>query len=207
MVTRLDRTVGRMMDKLQALGLDENTIVLFSSDNGPHVEGGGDPNFFHGSGPLTGRKRDLYEGGIRVPMIARWPGHIEPGTLTHHVSAFWDILPTCADLAGVKAPASLDGISLVPVLLGQGDPPKHEFLYWEFHERGYTEQAARMGDWKAVRHGPDQPLELYNLTTDLAERNNVAKDHPRIVKTLEDYLNTARTPSEIWPLKNRGKKN
>lgn len=203
MVTRLDRTVGRVMAKLKALGLDQDTILLFSSDNGPHLEGGADPDFFNSSGPLTGRKRDLYEGGIRIPMIARWPGRIAPGSTTGHVSAFWDILPTCAELAGVLVPAGLDGLSFVPTLLGRGEQSQHAFLYWEFHERGYTEQAARMGDWKAVRHGPNQPLELYNLSRDLAENQDVAGQHPQIVEKLEAYLDDARTDSELWPLKNK----
>jgi arylsulfatase A-like enzyme len=203
MITRMDRDIGRILDQLKELQLDENTIVMFTSDNGPHLEGGGDPGFFRSSGPLTGRKRDLYEGGIRVPMLARWPGRIKAGSVTDHPSAFWDVLATCAELAGADAPEGLDGISFVPTLLGTGQQRKHRFMYWEFHERGYTEQAVRMGKWKAVRHGPNQPLELYDLANDVSERNDVASANLDVVQTLEVYLETARTPSELWPLKNR----
>ena len=201
MVTRFDRDVGRIMAKLKELGLDDNTIVMFSSDNGPHLEGGADPDFFDSSGPLRGRKRDLYEGGIRVPMIARWPGRIEAGSTTGHVSAFWDILPTCAEIAGEKADGGIDGISFLPTLLGREEKQKrHKFLYWEFHENKVTEQAVRMRHFKAVRHGPNKPIELYNLKKDIAEAKDIAGDHPEVVKKIADYLRTARTDSEIWPM-------
>ncbi|MCX5637924.1 MAG: arylsulfatase, partial [Planctomycetota bacterium] len=151
MITRMDGDIGKLMAKLKKLGLDENTLVMFSSDNGPHKEGGGDPAFNKSSGPLRGYKRDLYEGGIRVPMLARWPSKIKAGSVSNHVSAFWDFLPTCCELAGVNTPETIDGISILPTLLGQPDKQKkHEFLYWEFHEQG-KKQAVRMGDWKGVR--------------------------------------------------------
>jgi arylsulfatase A-like enzyme len=201
MITRFDRDVGRIMAKLKKMGLDKDTIVMFTSDNGPHLEGGADPDFFNSSGPLKGRKRDLYEGGIRVPMIARWPGRIKAGTRTDHVSAFWDVLPTCADIAGAKSPGEIDGLSFLPTLLGkEEDQKKHKYLYWEFHENKVTEQAVRMGNFKAVRHGPNKEIELYDLETDIAEKHNIAEEHPEKVKIIERYLNRTRTDSKIWPL-------
>jgi len=198
MITRMDRDIGRIIARLQALGLDRRTLVIFSSDNGPHAEGGVDPKFFDSNGPLRGIKRDLYEGGIRVPMIARWPGKLKEGRVSEQVWAMWDFLPTMADLVGVKAPAGLDGISMLPALL---DKPQegHEYLYWEFHERGFN-QAVRMGDFKAVRKGLDGKLKLFNLTTDIGEQHDVAGEHPEIVAKIEAYLKTARTPSEHWPV-------
>ena len=199
MITRLDRDVGRLMALLKKLGIDDNTLVFFTSDNGPHREGGADPDFFDSNGPLRGIKRDLYEGGIRVPMIARWPKRIKAGAKSDQVWAHWDLLPTLAEIAGVKPPANIDGISMLNALLGRRQR-NHEFLYWEFHERGFA-QAARTGDWKAVRKSPDSPLELYNLKNDLGEQNDVAVKHPEVVKKIEDYLKTARTESELWPTK------
>jgi arylsulfatase A-like enzyme len=200
MITRLDRGVGRLMQKLKDLGLDENAIVFFASDNGPHSEGGANPEFFHSSGPLRGIKRDLYEGGIRVPLIARWPSRIKAGVVTDHVSAFWDFLPTLAELAGAPSPGGTDGISLLPTLLGGPEPQrKHEFLYWEFHEGG-SKQAVRMGRWKAVRPF-GKPLELYDLQTDTGETRNIAADHPDVVTQIGKYLTRARTESKFWPLK------
>jgi len=204
MITRMNRDIGRLMAKLSELGLDENTFLFFSSDNGPHKEGGGDPSFFQSSGPLRGYKRALYEGGIRVPAIARWPGKIKAGAINNHVSAFWDFLPTCCELTGVKSPEGIDGISMLPTLLGQGrSQKKHEFLYWEFHEQG-KKQAVRMGDWKGVRlnvaKDPNGPIELYNLKTDIGEEHNMADEHPEIVARIENIMKSARTPSENWPL-------
>ena len=175
MITRMDRDIGRLFDRLRELGIDENTLVIFSSDNGPHRAGGNDPEFFNSSGPLRGIKRDLYEGGIRVPCIARWPGRIAPGSVIDYVGAFWDFLPTAAELAGASIPDGIDGLSIVPALLGDA-PPAHHYLYWEFHERGFC-QAVRIGDWKAVRLGMDGPVELYNLAEDLGETRDVAADH------------------------------
>ena len=204
MITYLDRSVGRLVQRVKDLDLDRNTIVFFASDNGPHREGGSNPEFLHCSGPLRGIKRDLYEGGVRVPMIARWPGRIKPGTQTGLVSAFWDVLPTCAELAGAPCPGGLDGISMVPTLLGRPEQQRqHEALYWEFHEGGSV-QGVRMGRWKAVRP-VGKKLELYDLQTDLGEKDNVAEDHSDVVARIEKYLATARTESEFWPLK-AGKK-
>lgn len=197
MITRLDRDVGTLLSLLRELNIDGDTVVFFSSDNGPHREGGADPAFFGSSGPLRGFKRDLYEGGIRVPMIVWWPGMIRPG-VSDFPWAFWDFLPTACQLAGVKAPGGIDGISIVPTLFGR--PQRHhQFLYWEFHERGF-EQAVRYGRWKAIRHGLTQPLELYDLAADVGETRNMAADRPDIVQTIEEYLKTARTDSEHFPV-------
>jgi arylsulfatase A-like enzyme len=203
MITRLDGYVGRIMAELATLGLDDKTIVFFSSDNGPHKEGGGDPEFFHSSGPLRGIKRSLHDGGIRVPLIARWPGHIAAGATNDHVCAFWDFLPTAAELSGGHSPSNIDGISFVPTLLGKSQSshaqPQHDYLYWEFSEGGFA-QAIRAGRWKGVRP-LDRSLELYDLETDLGETRNVAAEHPGIVTRLEDDLKAARTDSEAFPIR------
>jgi arylsulfatase A-like enzyme len=205
MITRMDRDIGRLFDKLRELGLDENTLVFFTSDNGPHQEGGGNPFFFQSSGGLRGFKRSLHEGGVRVPMIVRWPGHVLADHVNPHVWAFWDVLPTLCDLAGAKTPDGLDGISVLPTLLQKGEQRKHEFLYWEFHEKG-SQQAVRMGDWKAVRNKLGAPLELYDLAKDVAEKTDVADQHRDVVNRIETYLKTARTDSELWPLREEKKK-
>jgi arylsulfatase A-like enzyme len=202
MLTRQDQPVGRVLDQLKKTGQDQNTLVIFTSDNGPHKEGGHDPTFFHSGGPLRGVKRDLYDGGIREPMLARWPGKIKPGTISDQVWAFWDFLPTAAELAGAKAPAGIDGISMAPALLGQPQQ-NHEYLYWEFHERGFS-QAVRMGDWKGVRPGSHAPLELYDLKTDLGEKNNVAAAHPDVAKRIAEIMKTARTDSKNFPVIEKG---
>ena len=206
MVSRLDRCVGRLLDKLRELGLAENTIVFFSSDNGPHKEGGADPAFFQSSGPLTGIKRNLTEGGIRVPLIAWQPGTIAAGSTCAHPSAFWDFLPTAAELAGARLPPidPLDGISFAPSLLGRPQAA-HEFLYWEFHEGG-SRQAVRMGQWKAIARAFDAPLRLYDLSADIAETKDVAAEHPDVVRKITDYLKTARSESEHWKAPKSGPK-
>jgi arylsulfatase A-like enzyme len=204
MITRLDADVGRLLRRLKELGLDESTVVFFSSDNGPHKEGGADPEFFHSAGPLRGYKRDLTEGGIRVPMLARWPGRVKAGAVSDQVWAFWDFLPTAAALAGAKAPDGLDGLSVAPTLLGKGEQKQHDFLYWEFHERGF-QQAVRTGDWKALRLKPDAPLELYDLKTDIGEKHNAAAEHPEVVVRIEAYLKEARTESKEFPVRPAGK--
>jgi len=207
MVTRLDADTGRLMARLKKLGLDENTLVFFSSDNGPHEEGGHDPRFFRSGGPLKGIKRDLYEGGIRVPMIVHWPGKIKAGMMSDQVWAFWDFLPTAAELVAARPPAGLDGISVVPTLLGKSDQKQHDYLYWEFHEHGF-QQALRMDDWKAVRPAWGDRLELYDLRTDIGEKHNVAGANAEIVARIEAYLKDARTSSPRWPIrpaKNPGK--
>jgi len=198
-ITRMDAGIGQLLAQVAKLGITNDTMILFTSDNGPHKEGGVDPTFFNSSGPLRGIKRDLYEGGIRVPTIARWPGHIAPGTTNPHAWAFSDFLPTAADLAGAKTPAGLDGLSFAPSLMGKPSAQKaHTFLYWEFHERGFH-QAVRMGHWKGIRHDPKKPLELYDLSADLSETTDVALQHPAVVKQIEAYLATARTVSPYWP--------
>jgi arylsulfatase A-like enzyme len=199
MITRMDSDVGKIMALLGEFGIERNTIVFFSSDNGPHREGGAEPEFFTSAGPLRGIKRDLYEGGIRVPMTVRWSGTIRPGTVSDQVWAFWDFPPTAAELAGVSAPANIDGISVLPALLGR-EQKGHEYLYWEFHERGFT-QAVRLGNWKGVRFGTDRPIELYNLESDVSEKNNVADKHPDIVARIATVLKTARTDSEFFPVR------
>ncbi len=196
MITRMDRDVGRLMALLKKLGIDRNTIMFFTSDNGPHQEGGAKPEFFDSNGPLRGIKRDLYEGGIRVPGIVRWPGNIRAGRVSNQVWAFWDFLPTAAEIAGVKPPTNIDGISMLPALLGRKQR-QHDFLYWEFQERGFT-QAVRMGDWKAVRFRKRPRLELFNLKEDIGEKNNVADKNREVVAKIEAYLKTARTKSEHW---------
>lgn len=202
MVSRLDLYVGELVELLKAEGLDKNTIIMFSSDNGPHSEGGGDPEFFNSNGPFRGIKRDLYEGGIRVPMIAWCPGIIKPAK-TQLISAFWDVLPTLADAINIKLPVATDGISFMPTLLSRpaNYQQKHEYLYWEFHERG-GRIAVRYGDWKAVKYNygtrPDAPIELYNLSKDIHEDHNLAPEYPEIVQQLGVYMKQARTETSLF---------
>jgi arylsulfatase A-like enzyme len=202
MVTRMDRDIGRLLERLKDLGIDEDTVVMFSSDNGPHKEGGHDPVFFDSNGPLRGIKRDLYEGGIRVPMIARWPDRIQAGSISRHVSAFWDFLPTVCDIAGIPTPNGIDGLSFLPAMLGnEKEQQIHEFLYWEFHERKTTNQAIRMGRWKAVRHSPAGPIELYDLENDIGETTDIVDKNPDIADKIRVLFEQARSPHEIWGLK------
>ena len=198
MITRMDADIGRLMKKLEELKIAKNTLVIFASDNGPHREGGVNPNFFHSAGSMRGIKRDLYEGGIRVPFIAHWPLVIPKGATSDLPVAFWDVLPTLAEIARTPAPREIDGKSFLGALQGYAVTNVHEFLYWEFHEGGFS-QAVRMGRWKGVRHGVDAPLELYDLQTDLAEKQNVAEAHPAEVAKITDYLKTARTEDPKWP--------
>ncbi len=200
MITLLDAYVGELMAVLKKYKEDENTIVIFTSDNGPHNEGGVSSKFFKSGGPLRGIKRDLYEGGIRVPLIVWWPGRVKAGATTALPCAFWDFMPTFAELYGIAPPKDTDGISFLPTLFGQTQTNRHEFLYWEFHESGFK-QAVRMEDWKAVRFGEDGPLELYNLKTDLGEKTDVADKNSDIVAKIEAYLKTARTVDTNWPAK------
>jgi len=188
-----------VMQALAERGIDERTIVFVTSDNGPHREGGADPKFFNSSGPLRGIKRSLTDGGIRVPMIVRWPGKIEANTTSDEPWSFQDFLPTAAELAGVDPPPGIDGISMVPTLVGRPQP-EHEYLYWEFHERGFK-QAVRMGPWKGIRTKQGKPLELYDVVADIGEQHNVADRHPAVVAKIESILKTARTPSPHWPVK------
>ena len=198
MITRMDREIGRIMSLLEELGLDENTIVFFTSDNGPTFNGGTDSEFFNSAGPLRGLKTQLYEGGIRVPLIARWPGRIEPNTVSDHQSAFWDFLPTFSELARHDpSPVGLDGISMLSALLGdEQNQRQHEYLYWEFQGR----QAVRIGDWKGYRESADGELELYDLATDIGERDDVAAQHPEIVARITEIMRSGRSESELFPL-------
>ena len=176
--------------KLEALGIAENTIIIFTSDNGPHKEGGADPDYFNSNADLKGYKRDLYEGGIRVPMIAYWPEKIKAQSTSNHISAFWDFLPTVCDMTQIKTPENIDGISFLPELLGQKQKA-HDYLYWEFLERG-GKQAIRLGNWKGIRlkmnNNPDAPIELYNLTDDIGEEINIAEEHPEIVEKINSLM-------------------
>lgn len=199
MVTRMDRDVGKIIALLKELGIDQNTIVFFCSDNGADIRWEGR---FDSSGSLRGRKRDMYEGGIRTPMIVRWPGRIAPGTESDRVWYFPDVLPTAADIAGVTPPENIDGISILPTLLGNKQDLSDRFLYWEFHEKGY-QQAVRFGDWKAVRLAPESEMELYDLSSDPGEEKNVAAQHPDVTARIEAFLETARTPSTAWPIKEK----
>jgi arylsulfatase len=207
MVTRMDRTVGRILDLLKELKIEDNTLVLFSSDNGPTHGGvgGSDSIFFESAGVFRGLKGDVYEGGIRVPFIARWPGKIKPGT-TDHVCYFPDMLPTLLDAAGAAnaVPKNVDGISFLPTLLGQTDKQKpHEYLVWEFQGYG-GQQALRMGDWKAVRRDINKgntKIELYNLKDDVSEKTNVAEKHADVVEKMKKLMGEAHAPSKLYPLK------
>ncbi|MEM6631382.1 MAG: arylsulfatase [Bacteroidota bacterium] len=208
MIEILDRQVGEILETLEEIDLSENTLVLFTSDNGPHFEGGADPEYFNSNGPLKGFKRDLYEGGIRVPLIARWSGTIEAGTTSDHISAFWDVFPTLSELTGSPTPLGGDGVSFLPTLMGTSDlQAQHDYLYWEFHEKG-GRLAARKGNWKAVKYNvlkePDAPLELYDLDQDIGEEMDLADVHPEIVAEMEEIFQTARTPSEVFTFEHKG---
>ncbi|UBM58391.1 arylsulfatase [Marinilongibacter aquaticus] len=195
MVGILDRQVGEVMDKLKALGLEENTLVIFTSDNGPHLEGGADPDYFDSNGPLRGYKRDLYEGGIREPFIASWKGHIKPNTVTDHVSAFWDFLPTVCELLDIPAPENTDGLSFLPTL-EEKEQAAHDYLYWEFLEQG-GKQAVLFDDWKCIKLNVNNPekthIELYNLKDDIGETQNLAEAHPDLVKKALELMQESHT--------------
>ena len=201
MITRLDGYVGRMLDHLELLGLSKRTLVIFTSDNGPHNESSHNLSRFQPSGPFSGIKRSLTDGGIRVPMIAWWPGHVPPGTVSDHVGYFGDWFATAAELAGVPVPAGLDSISLAPTLLGRpAGQAQHEFLYWEFHEGGFQQAALYQGRWKGLRRGaPDAAVRVVDLRDDPAENTDVAAHHPDIAARLDAYLKTARSDSSDWP--------
>lgn len=200
MITRMDRDIGRILDLLDDLGLAEDTIVLFSSDNGTTYVGGVEADFFDSTGPLRGLKGSVYEGGIRVPFLVRWPGRVAPGTVTDEVSAFWDVLPTLADVTGAAPPSEIDGRSLLPTLLGRPEaqaPP--DALYWEYHSRGGM-QAVRLGDWKGIRLNlrtdPAAAIALYDLAADPGETTDVAAAHPDVIRRIEAVM-AARTPSPV----------
>jgi arylsulfatase A-like enzyme len=199
MVTRMDRDVGRLLALLRELNIDQHTIVFFCSDNGAAKRW---ENRFDSSGPLRGNKRDLYEGGIRTPMIVRWPGRIRAGAESDLAWYFADVLPTLAEIANTKTPAGIDGVSVLPTLLGKKQDLSQRFLYWEFFERGF-QQAVRWRNWKAIRLKPGQPLELYDLSKDLGETQNVADQHAQVLARIEAYLQGARTESQYFPSSNK----
>lgn len=189
MVSRMDRDMGRLFDLLKSLGIDKNTLVIFTSDNGHEYDRG----FFDSNGKFRGHKRDLYEGGIRIPFIARWPGQIAAGTETNHISAFWDFLPTACDIAGLHPTSDdIDGISYLPTLLGSPGQQEHDYLYWEFNEQQGPVQAIRKGKWKAVKF-LNKPIELYDLEMDEGEENNIAERNPGIISKMEDLFKRVRT--------------
>jgi arylsulfatase len=208
MISHMDRDVGKIMQLIDELKLDEETIIFFSSDNGPTYDrlGGSDSEFFESAGIFRGRKGSLYEGGIRVPLVARWPDKFPAGAESDHVSAFWDLLPTICELTDAKTPQGIDGISFAPTLLGHADRQRqHECLYWEFPAYG-GQQALRMGDWKGIRQNmlnkknPDPlKLELYNLESDPSETRNVADEHPNIVAVISQLMAENHIPSKLFP--------
>jgi arylsulfatase A-like enzyme len=219
MITRLDGDIGRIRRHLKVLGLEKNTLIIFTSDNGPHKEGGQDPSFFKPSGPLNGYKRDLTDGGICVPFIAAWPGKIEPG-LSAHVGYFGDMMATFADLGGATPPENIDSISILPTLLRRRVPsgkamalrtqpqPEHAHVYWEFHEDGFSQAVLIHGRWKGIRlKRLDAPIQLYDLQTDPGERNNIAAARPVLVKQVDFLFRTERTDSPLWPIKETPLKN
>ncbi len=202
MIKQLDDYVGELLAKLTELGIEKNTVVFFASDNGPHMEGGADPDYFNSNGGLKGYKRDMYEGGIRSPLLVKWPGKIKAGSKTDHVSAFWDLMPTLAEISGAEIPEKIDGISFLSTLLGKGKQKEHKYLYWEFHEQG-GKMAVRMDDWKAVKlnvsSSSQARIELYDLSVDAGETNNLADSYPEIVRKMEEIMKEAHEPSPVFP--------
>jgi arylsulfatase A-like enzyme len=200
MMTRLDADVGKVLALLKESGIERETFVVFTSDNGPQdkSEGGYDQALFDSNGPFRGLKRELYEGGIRVPLIVRWPGRVRAGVANAFPVTLCDLMPTAAALAGVSAPTARDGVSLLPFIVG-GRPRRREYLYWEFHEGGYA-QAVRLGRWKAVRHGAGGKVELYDLVTDVGETRDVSARHPDTVRRAEEVMRREHVESEDWPV-------
>ncbi len=202
MVTKLDKYVGEVMKKVKELGIEKNTLIIFTSDNGPHREGGNDPDFFNSSSGFRGIKRDLYEGGIRVPMIASWPGVIKKGKRSSFIGASWDFLPTFSEIAGQPFLPGSDGISILPSLIAKGKQKKHDYLYWEFHEDG-GRQAVRMGNWKGVRlnvmKDKNSPVQLYNLATDPKETEDVAISNPLVVEKIKRIMEQVHVENKDFP--------
>lgn len=203
MISRMDADIGGILALVEDLGLDEDTLIMLTSDNGPTYAGGVDYAFFRSAGALRGLKGSVYEGGLRVPMIARWPGRIEAGTETHHPAAFWDMMPTICEITGADCPLNGDGLSLAPVFLGKGKRAEHEYLYWEFPGYG-SQQAVRLGRWKGLRRGMaagNLEIELYDLAADPGEQADVSEAHPAVVARIEGIMESARTASELFPLR------
>ncbi len=203
MISRMDKDIGSIMDYLKELGLEKNTLVIFTSDNGAHKEGGAKPEFFKDSGPLRGIKRNMYEGGIRVPFIAWWPGTIEAGRRSEHLAAHWDLMPTACEMAGVPAPSNIDGISYLPLLKGDMDKQeKHKYLYFELHWP--TKRGIRVGDWVCLQEktssiDPDaDKTELFNLKEDLGQKNNLATKYPEKLAEMKTLLKEAHTPAKLF---------
>lgn len=201
MVTRLDNYLGEIMIELEKQGILEKTIIIFTSDNGAHSEGGGDPDFFNTEKRLRGTKRSLYEGGIRVPFIVKWKDHITPGTTNNYMGAFWDMMPTFTELLGMQAAWTqpTDGVSMLPTITGVGIQPQHDYLYWEFHEEG-GRQAVRKGPWKLIRQNikTSPTLELFNVDDDLGETRDLSVQYPEKFQELKSIMDKARTPSELF---------
>jgi len=198
MLYRLDQDVARVLKQVKDLGLDDNTYIVFTSDNGAHEEGGADPKFFNSSGPLRGLKRDVYEGGIRVPLIFRAPGRVPAGKVSNEVWAFWDIMPTLGEITSTPVPAAIDGISFEKTIAGKAQKQKHDYLYWQFNE-GQFKEALIQGNWKLIRfksQGKPETLELYDLNNDIGEKNNIALTKPAKVKELKALMQSAKSPSE-----------
>ncbi|WP_420915609.1 arylsulfatase [Algoriphagus confluentis] len=203
MVERIDRYVGEVVGKLEELGLSENTLIVFTSDNGAHFEGGADYDFFDSNGPFRGLKRDLYEGGIHVPLVVKWPAKVKAGSQSDHVSAFWDWLPTFAEILGQKSPDGIDGISFLPALLGESEQAKHDHLYWEFHELG-GRQAVLKDGWKLVKYqvkdSTQTTIELFNLADDPQENKDLAAQNPEKVEELERIIKDSRFKNPVFNL-------
>lgn len=199
MVARLDRDLGRVIAKIEEYGIAKNTLIIFTSDNGPHREGGNDPDFFKASGPFRGIKRSLYEGGVRVPFIVRWTGRIKAGTTSAHIGYFGDLFATVCDVLGTKPPQGLDSISFLPTLMGRPKQQRtHEFLYWEFYEQG-GRQAVRFGDWKAIREPMfTGKIQLYDLSRDAGEQNDVADANPKIIVRAAAMMEKAHIDDPKW---------
>ncbi|TWT95050.1 arylsulfatase [Neorhodopirellula pilleata] len=199
MISRMDADVGRILDLLSELGVEKDTVVMFSSDNGPHNEGGHNPERFDPNGPLRGMKRDLSEGGIRVPLIVRWPGTTPAGTTSDHVGYFGDLMATAAELAGATPPANIDSISFVPTISGRPERQQtHDYLYWEFYEQG-GKQAVRSGNWKAIRMPwMTGKTQLFDLSQDIGEAHDVANEHPGVVEAMEARMAEAHQPHPNW---------
>ena len=204
MITIMDNAVGNIVDQLQEQGLLENTLIIFTSDNGPAFEGGKKPDMLNSNGPLRGGKRDLYEGGIRIPFIASWPAVMEGGQTTDHASAFWDFLPTVCELVGQPVPPEIQGVSYAPTLRGAGEQAKPPYLYWEFHEKG-GRRALQQGDWKIVQYNlntsKNPKTELFNLADDIQEEKNLSKSHPEKVTELIKLMDGARVPSKTFKMR------